>query len=193
MVYTNSENRRRGWILATHQARRPARLVPVGSGCRRIVPIPCGGSSRRQLPSTACTRNTWTPGGQSCFSRRPVPAAHGRASPTWMPLPGRASTQAVKRVTRGAQVSADVPGSAGVRRPEADPLQVKAAQVFAYDLAADRVPSVRAIRAAPCRAAARPAVTRVSGRTHQRVARGWIFTSDASEESDTRVPGRAHG
>jgi hypothetical protein len=32
-------------------------------------------------------------------------------------------------------------------------LQVQAAQVFAGDLAADREPSVRAIRAASCRAA----------------------------------------
>jgi hypothetical protein len=42
-----------------------------------------------------------------------------------------------------------VAGGAGLscRPPDADPLQVQAAQLFADDLAAGRVPSVRAIRA----------------------------------------------
>jgi hypothetical protein len=48
-------------------------------------------------------------------------------------------------IIRGVQESADAPGGpADV--PEADPLRERATQVFADDLAAGRVPSVRAIR-----------------------------------------------
>ena len=47
-------------------------------------------------------------------------------------------------IVRSAQALADASALPGV--PDADPLQVQAAQVFADDLAADHVPSVRAIR-----------------------------------------------
>jgi hypothetical protein len=46
-------------------------------------------------------------------------------------------------IIRGAQVSVDDPPAI----PDADPLQAQAAQAFADDLAANRVPSVPAIRA----------------------------------------------
>jgi hypothetical protein len=52
-------------------------------------------------------------------------------------------------IIHGVQVPVDVtavPGRSG-RMPDADPLQVQAAQLFADDLAAGRVPPVRAIRA----------------------------------------------
>lgn len=45
-------------------------------------------------------------------------------------------------IIRGAQVAAEIPTA-----PDDDPLQEEAVEVFADDLAADRVPSIRAIRA----------------------------------------------
>ncbi|MGP0027190.1 MAG: hypothetical protein ACLPKE_28105 [Streptosporangiaceae bacterium] len=50
-------------------------------------------------------------------------------------------------IIRGAQVPADVTAVAGLpgRPPDADPLQMQVAQVFADDLVAGRVASVRAI------------------------------------------------
>jgi hypothetical protein len=48
-------------------------------------------------------------------------------------------------IIRGAQVLPDATAAPGV--PGADPMQMRAAQLFADVLAADRVPSVRAIRA----------------------------------------------
>lgn len=51
-------------------------------------------------------------------------------------------------IIRGAQVPADVTAGAGLpgRLPDADPLQVQAAQLVTDELAAGRVPPVRAIR-----------------------------------------------
>jgi hypothetical protein len=45
-------------------------------------------------------------------------------------------------IIRGAQASTETPTV-----PEDDPLQEQAAEAFADDLASDRVPSIRAIRA----------------------------------------------
>ena len=58
------------------------------------------------------------------------------------------SYELLMMIIRGAQVPADVTAVAGLcGPPDADPLKVQAVQVFADDLAAGRVPSVRAIRA----------------------------------------------
>jgi hypothetical protein len=48
-------------------------------------------------------------------------------------------------IIRGAQASADAVGADAA--PAGDPLEEEAARVFADDLAADHVPSIRAIRA----------------------------------------------
>ena len=54
------------------------------------------------------------------------------------------SYELLMMVIRGSQVPPDAaPGTEG----DADPLQERAAELFAGQLAADRVPSVRAIRA----------------------------------------------
>lgn len=84
----------------------------------------------------------------------------------WVALVG--SYELLMVIIRGAQVLADATAAPGVpdRAPDADPLQVQAAQVFADDLPADRVPSVRTIRAAPRRADACAAGTRVPGSAH---------------------------
>jgi hypothetical protein len=58
---------------------------------------------------------------------------------------------------------------------QADPLQVQAAQLFADDLAADRVPSIGAIRAAPHRATKSAAGTRVPGSPRRGIARQEIL------------------
>jgi hypothetical protein len=54
------------------------------------------------------------------------------------------SYELLMMVIRGSQVP---PGAAPGTGLEADPLQERAAELFAGQLAADRVPSVRAIRA----------------------------------------------
>jgi hypothetical protein len=51
------------------------------------------------------------------------------------------SYELLMMIIRGAHVPADV-----LSPPRADPLQEQAAQLFADDLAADHVPSIRAIR-----------------------------------------------
>lgn len=58
------------------------------------------------------------------------------------------SCELLMMIIRGARVPAGVTAGAGLpcRPPAADPLQVQAAQLFADDLAAGRVPSVRVIR-----------------------------------------------
>lgn len=75
------------------------------------------------------------------------------------------SYELLMMIIRGAQIPADVTAGAGLsgRRPVSDPLQVEAAQVFAVDLVAGRVPSVRAIRAASYRTAACAVGTGVHG------------------------------
>jgi hypothetical protein len=55
------------------------------------------------------------------------------------------SYELLMMIIRGAQVLPDATAAPGV--PGADPMQMRAAQLFADVLAADRVPSVRAIRA----------------------------------------------
>jgi hypothetical protein len=52
-------------------------------------------------------------------------------------------------IIRSTQLRAEMPGAAGApgRVSDSDPLQAQAAQVFASELAADRVPPVRSIRA----------------------------------------------
>lgn len=52
-------------------------------------------------------------------------------------------------IIRSVSVPGDVPGPVGVSASpsEADPLQVQAAEVFADELAARRIPPMRALRA----------------------------------------------
>ncbi|HEY2640107.1 MAG TPA: hypothetical protein VGI66_09540 [Streptosporangiaceae bacterium] len=62
------------------------------------------------------------------------------------PAVALAGSHELLMITGGAQGPADVTAVAGLSGPpDADPLQVQAAQVFADDLAAGRVPPVRAI------------------------------------------------
>jgi hypothetical protein len=68
----------------------------------------------------------------------------GAAVAAWPAVALVGSYELLMMVVRGSQVVQDgVPGKAEAR----DPLQEQAAEVFAGQLAADRVPSVRAIRA----------------------------------------------
>jgi hypothetical protein len=73
----------------------------------------------------------------------------GAAAAAWPAVALVGSYELLMMIIRGAQVPAD---PADVPRapdcvPDDDPLQVQAAQAFAGELAAGRVPSVRAIRA----------------------------------------------
>jgi hypothetical protein len=68
----------------------------------------------------------------------------GAAVAAWPAVALVGSYELLMTVIRGSQMMPDgVPGKAGAR----DPLQEQAVEVFADQLAADRVPSVRAIRA----------------------------------------------
>jgi hypothetical protein len=66
----------------------------------------------------------------------------GAAVAAWPAVALVGSYELLMMIIRGAQTPTAAP------RPHADPLGEQAAAVFAADLAADRVPSVRAIRAA---------------------------------------------
>jgi hypothetical protein len=68
----------------------------------------------------------------------------GAAVAAWPALALVGSYELLMMVIRSSQVSADGTPGAGC---DADPLQEQAAELFARQLAADRVPSVRAIRA----------------------------------------------
>ena len=70
--------------------------------------------------------------------------AVGAAVAAWPAIALVGSYELLTVVIRGSQAAPDaVPGSAGT----ADPLHQQAAEIFAGHLAADRVPSIRAIRA----------------------------------------------
>jgi len=73
----------------------------------------------------------------------------GAAVAAWPAVALVGSYELLMMIIRGAQAAPDVTAASGLsgRPSDADPLQVQAAQLFADDLAAGRVPSVRAIRA----------------------------------------------
>jgi hypothetical protein len=69
----------------------------------------------------------------------------GAAVAAWPAVALVGSYELLMMFIRTAQVMAHTAATGGI--PDADPMQVQAAQLFADDLAAARVPSVRAIRA----------------------------------------------
>ena len=73
----------------------------------------------------------------------------GAAVAAWRALALVGSYELLMMIIRSAQVpgAATAPRSAPARRPGVDPLKAQAAQEFAGEVAAGRVPSVRAIRA----------------------------------------------
>jgi hypothetical protein len=97
----------------------------------------------------------------------------GGAVAAWPAVALVGSYELLMVIIRNAQPSANTASRASLPgAPSApNPLQEYAAQVFADDLAAFRVPSVRAIRATPCRPAPGTASTRTSGDSHQRITR----------------------
>jgi hypothetical protein len=110
---------------------------------------------RCALTGQICRSLLWRSGCSALASRRPwrrtLPMASGMALPVrlWPRGPrSRSSCELLMMIIRSTPVPADVTAVAGLsgRPPDADPLQVQAAQLFADDLAAGRVPSVRAIR-----------------------------------------------
>jgi hypothetical protein len=69
----------------------------------------------------------------------------GAAVAAWPAVALVGSYELLMMVIRGSQVPAD--GTPGTGEDGADPLRERAAELFAGQIAADRVPSVRAIRA----------------------------------------------
>jgi len=76
------------------------------------------------------------------------------------------SYELLMMIIRSAQLTE--PSTAPGTMPDTDPLQVQAAQAFAVELAAGRVPSVRVIRAPLRLGQPRAAGTRVPGRAQRR-------------------------
>jgi hypothetical protein len=70
----------------------------------------------------------------------------GAAVAAWPAVALVGSYELLMMIIRDAHVVPEIPAAPDMA-PEADPLQVQAAKVFADHLAADRVPSVRTIRA----------------------------------------------
>ena len=75
--------------------------------------------------------------------------AVGAAVAAWPAVALVGSYELLMLIIRSTQLRAEMPGAAGAsgRVSDSDPLQAQAAQVFASELAADRVPPVRSIRA----------------------------------------------
>jgi hypothetical protein len=104
-------------------------------------------SARRKIPVPALARS---PLGLGIAATLAVNVAHGlghgpvgAAVAAWPAVALVGSYELLMTVIRSSQAAPDNPtGSAGI----ADPLQEQAAEVFAGHLAADRVPSIRAIR-----------------------------------------------
>jgi hypothetical protein len=65
----------------------------------------------------------------------------GAAVAAWLAVALVGSYEFLMMIIRGSQVVGEVPAV-----PDVDPPQMEAVQVFANDLEADRIPSVRAIR-----------------------------------------------
>ena len=129
-----------------------ARLVPLTvDGLIYASSMVMLDSARRKAPVPALAR--WLLG-LGIAATLAANVAHGlghgligAAAAAWPAVALVGSYELLMMIIRGAQVPADVTAVAGLSGPpDADPLQVQAAQVFADDLAAGRVPSVRVIR-----------------------------------------------
>ena len=134
------------------EARWNARLVPLTvDGLIYASSMVLLNSARRKVPVPAPAR--WLLG-LGIGATPAANAAHGlghgptgAAVAAWPAVALVGSYELLMMIIRGAQVPADVTAVAGLpgRPPDADPLQMQVAQVFADDLAAGRVASVRAI------------------------------------------------
>ena len=124
-----------------------ARLIPLTvDGLIYASSMVMLDSARRDLPVPALAR--WLLG-LGIAATLAANVAHGlghgpigAAVAAWPAVSLVGSYELLMMIIRGAQEPPDPPG--GV--PKADPLQERAAQVFAEDIAAGRVPSIRAIR-----------------------------------------------
>lgn len=139
--------------LVVHgEARWNARLIPLtvdgliyassmvllDSACRK-VPVPAPARLLLGLGIGA------TPAANAAHGLGHGPT--GAAVAAWPAVVLVGSYELLMMIIRGAQVPADVTAVAGLpgRPPDADPLQMQVAQVFADDLVAGRGTSVRAI------------------------------------------------
>ncbi len=140
-------------VRAHSEAGWTARLVPsTADGLIYASSMVLLDAARRKMPVPALAR--WLLG-VGIAATLAANVAHGlghglagAAVAAWPVVALVRSCELLMMIIRGAQVPADVmavPGRSG-RLPDADPLQVQATRLFADDLAAGRVPSVRAIR-----------------------------------------------
>ena len=135
-------------VRANGEASWTARMVPLTvDGLIYASSMVMLDSARRKTPVPALAR--WLLG-LGIAATLAANVAHGMghgltggAVAAWPAVALVGSYELLMMVIRGSQVPADcTPGSAD----DADPLQEYAAQVFAEQLAAEKVPSIRAIR-----------------------------------------------
>ena len=162
-------------VRAHGEAGWTARLVPLTVDgliyASSMVMLDC---ARRKAPVPALAR--WLLG-LGITATLAANVAHGlghglmgAAVAAWPAVALVGSYELLMMIIRSSQAPATdtAPGGAPERMPDTDPLQAHAAQAFAVELAAGRVPSVRAIRAPAARGpAACPAGTRVPGRAQR--------------------------
>jgi hypothetical protein len=133
-------------VRAHGEAGWTARLVPLTvDGLIYASSMVMLDSARRKIPVPALSR--WLLG-LGIAATLAANVAHGlghgligAAVAAWPAVALVGSYELLMMIIRGAQVSAEIPAVSE------DPLQAQAAQVFAADLAANRLPSVRVIRA----------------------------------------------
>jgi hypothetical protein len=131
-----------------------ARLVPLTvDGLIYASSMVLLDSARRKVPVPTLARWLLSPGIAATLAANVAHGlghgAVGAVVAAWPAVALVGSYELLMVIIRSAQMPAKMPGVAGLadRIADSDALQVKAAQVFAGELAADRVPSVRAIRA----------------------------------------------
>jgi len=135
--------------------------------------------ARRKVPVPVLAR--WLPG-LGITATQAANVAHGlghgltgAAVAAWPAVALAGSDELLMMTIRSARLSGTdtaLGGQPGCM-PDTDPLQVRAAQASAVELAAGRLPSVRDPRPAACGAATGPAGTRLPGRA-QRHADGRV-------------------
>jgi Protein of unknown function (DUF2637) len=134
-------------IRAHGEAGWTARLIPLTvDGLIYASSMVMLDSARRKVPVPALSR--WLLG-LGIAATLAANVAHGlghgvvgAAVAAWPAVALVGSYELLMMIIRGAQASTETPTV-----PEDDPLQEQAAEAFADDLASDRVPSIRAIRA----------------------------------------------
>ena len=146
-----------GGLLARHATSSEERGTPMAVTCG-VAHLPYTGKQRTAGQRIACVSEVRL----APYVHDRHRADHGVRDYRW-----RCAMTGEDRVIGWFTADATAGARLSCRPPDADPLQVQAARFFADDLAAGRVPLVRAIRGASCRTASRAAGTGVPDLPHR--------------------------